>query len=498
MRKSHTAWGTTALASALVVWLGGAGVASAQVATQLKESPDGIGHMLIVPYYTAQSGNATLLNIVNIDETNGKAVKLRFRGASNADAVYDFTLFLSPGDVWAAEVSQNPATGRARLYTPDNSCTLPTQVNADFSTARLNPAADLPNETREGYVEIITMADVVPDTPLFRATKHVKGEPPAACSQGAAVPPALQALNTVAGIEAARLRAPTTGLFANWSIFNVAEATSWSGKATAIVAVDGTSRPGAGQVVMFPQNGDTPAKAASEVTADPLLRSGAVALRHADLPDLSTPYLGQGTPAEQAARLSGVLAKASLQNEYFTDDRVQAQTDWVFNLPTRRYSVALNYATGLREYTVLSPAYFDEASTIVEGPLANKSICFKDTFLRIWDRAEQESGFNEGFWWMGVPRKPITLCGATAIWSLNAGDEFQPSSLVASVARQNWDVAFSDGWGELDFTQINPAGLPVVGAAFSRATSTNIGAGVSGNFGLAWEHRYTRPGDVVR
>ena len=98
-------------------------------ATSLKISPTGKGHMLIVPYYTVQSGNATLLNIVNSDKLNGKAVKLRFRGAANADSVFDFTLLLGPGDVWAAEVSQNPGTGFARLYTPDNSCTMPPMVN---------------------------------------------------------------------------------------------------------------------------------------------------------------------------------------------------------------------------------------------------------------------------------------------------------------------------------------------------------------------------------
>ena len=142
------------------------GAASAAPATQFKESFDGVGHMLIVPYYTVQSGNATLLNIVNTDKVNGKAVKVRFRGASNADDVFNFTLFLAPSDVWAAEISQNPATGLARLNTVDNSCTLPSLVNVDFNTARLNPQADRPNETREGYIDIITMADMVPGSAI--------------------------------------------------------------------------------------------------------------------------------------------------------------------------------------------------------------------------------------------------------------------------------------------------------------------------------------------
>ena len=200
MQKSTIAWAVSALLSS---------AAQAAPATQFKEAFDGIGHMLVVPYYTVQSGNATLLNIVNTDKTNGKAVKLRFRGAANADTLFDFTLFLSPGDVWAAEVSQNPATGLARLYTPDNSCTLPTQVNGDFNTARTNPQADRPNETREGYIDIITMADVLPGTAVYTATKHVKGAPPIRCSEGVVVPVALRSLQTEAGIAAAGFGAPS-------------------------------------------------------------------------------------------------------------------------------------------------------------------------------------------------------------------------------------------------------------------------------------------------
>lgn len=66
--------------------VGGLGLVSPALAqeqaTSLKISPTGKGHILIVPYYTVQSGNATLLNIVNSDKVNGKAVKLRFRGAA--------------------------------------------------------------------------------------------------------------------------------------------------------------------------------------------------------------------------------------------------------------------------------------------------------------------------------------------------------------------------------------------------------------------------------
>ena len=495
-----------ALASMCLVGAIGAH-AAVPTATQLVEASDGIGHMLIVPYYTVQAGNATLLNITNSDRVNGKAVKVRFRGASNADDVFNFTLFLAPGDVWAAEISQNPATGLARLSTPDESCTLPTNVNRDFNTARLNPATNVANESREGYIDIITMADVVPGTALYTATTAVAatGKPPAACSQGAATPAALQALLTEAGINAAGFGVPTTGLFANWSIFNVPEATSWAGAATAIAAVDSQGIAGAGKVVVFPQATGTPTGAINELTSDPLLRSGAVAPERHDLPDLSTPYVGS-TTTQQAAMLSGVLAKTSVRNEYFSDDRVQGQTDWVFSLPTRRYSVALNYGTGLREFTELPTAYFNEASTVLrmDGAPASLKVCvpFPDHVManRSGSKKTRQQLVDEDPMSMLFPTPVVwSYCGTVAVWSINLnGDEFSPSALSGSVTRDHLSARFWDGWVEVQNPGINNAGVPLIGAAFAKATSTNIGAGVSGNFGLTWPHRFTRPGNLVR
>ena len=132
----------------LVAGLGLAGGATAAVlqdnsaltptnATAETVQNGGIGHQLIIPYYNVQGGNATLFNIVNTDLVNGKAVKVRFRGASNSDDVFDFQLYLSPGDVWATTITK-AADGTATLSTIDKSCTLPAVINGQpFVTARL-------------------------------------------------------------------------------------------------------------------------------------------------------------------------------------------------------------------------------------------------------------------------------------------------------------------------------------------------------------------------
>ena len=65
----------------------------ATTATVLQPTPDGIGHILLVPYFSTNNGNTTLLSIVNTDVTNGKAVKVRFRSAANSDDIFDFQVY---------------------------------------------------------------------------------------------------------------------------------------------------------------------------------------------------------------------------------------------------------------------------------------------------------------------------------------------------------------------------------------------------------------------
>ena len=191
------------LALSIATMIGGLGFTGAAFAAagDVSVNPNGDGHILLVPYYTVQDGNVTAFNIVNTDTKNGKAVKVRFRGASNSDDVLDFQVFLSPGDVWTAAVTAD-ANGLAQLVTADNSCTLPKiELNTPvpFIKDRLTKAgwtdADKNAQTREGYIEILNMADIDPakaydkdtgnytvaggaQSALYKATKHVSGVAP--------------------------------------------------------------------------------------------------------------------------------------------------------------------------------------------------------------------------------------------------------------------------------------------------------------------------------
>lgn len=466
------------------------------VADDLNFTNTGIGHSLLVPYYTAQTQHATLINIVNSDTLNGKAVKVRFRGASNSDDVYDFQLFLSPGDVWAANISQDTATGLAKLTTIDKSCTKPANVNGTFVTARLKSswtAAVKAQNTREGYVEIFNMADVPPGTALFTAIKHVSGVPP--CSGSAWT--YLDTDRSYGGYIENGLANPTAGLFGNWTIINVNNASAWGAAIPALLAsapVQSTppSRtPSTGRIVYFPQ---TPVAEASPAlfTADPLMApaSGTAVLAAMlyDLPDMSTPYLTFAvtpTPHEQAMQLSASIAATTVANEYLTDPSINATTDWVFSMPTRRYSVAMDYASGTRVFNNSAPTYFTPDSTTVVGD----QICVKNVTTKVWDREENSPlAPSDVVISPNTPTASVVFCGETSILTVNNPGATQSGVLNGTVAVKDIQTStYKDGWIRLYTPGATGVGLPILGGAFVRATS-----GAS-TFGANWDHHYIRP-----
>lgn len=111
----------TGLAALLGVWMTMPGQAQTP-----EVSEQGRGTAVIVPYYTVVDGWETLFNITNTSE-NSLAVKLRLHEARNGRDVLQFTLLLSPFDVWTGWLRQDP-DGRPVLRTTDRSCTVPLSV----------------------------------------------------------------------------------------------------------------------------------------------------------------------------------------------------------------------------------------------------------------------------------------------------------------------------------------------------------------------------------
>jgi hypothetical protein len=523
------------LALSIAAAIGSLGLAGAANAA-MNAQPGGVGHQLVFPYFSAQGDNATLLSITNTDTTNGKLVKVRFRGAANSDDLFDFTLALSPGDVWTAAVTKDAATGLAQLATTDKSCTLPASVNAKFSTFRLDPSAsdaDKAAGTREGYAEVITMGNIEPNatsntaaqnaTALFTTIKHVAGVAPCA----AAV--MTEKLGTKAAGDAA-LAAPTAGITGDWIILNQTSTAAWSGSATALSPnVSGNTT---AQKVFWPQISGAPSGTITNFTADPLLAKGIVTAQNFDLPDMSTPYAnGVTDPEVQADFATAAIAKTNVVNQFVTDDAIAAVTDLLFSQPTRRYHVAVNYTAKADDVTTTpnelsnfsktgtkAVAIFrDTTDVLQEGATAttttnsygsayyrptnmafptaaSRTLCLNSITApgqnNRFDREETTPGASTTDFTISpvvvAAASTVYICGEAAVVSINAGGVTDPSALGATVARNDitFPVAYTDGW--LSFSTVaadGTAGLPILGQAFIRAANGAV------NYGFGYAHK---------
>ncbi|XVJ68935.1 MAG: surface layer protein NpdA [Rhizobacter sp.] len=500
---------------------------------QMVES--GSGHLLVVPYFTAQAGQMSVLHLVNTDLVNGKAVKLRYRGAGNADTLLDMVVFLSPGDVWAGAVNAG-ADGKAQITTVDRSCTLPRiepgQAQS-FSVARLSPkwtSEVQANNTREGYVEAIVMADIPSravygfkgseKSMLFTAINHVAGVAPCTTS---VIDAALLNDTSVEAVAASRgFATPTGGLTGKWYIIDVPGSTTFSGSATAFRAVNSSGNPARGNYVVFPQSTQSVTEP-ERFTADPLLVSAGLAGRSktvdgvlddlttapvlqaqfSDLPDLSTPYYltaSAWNARRTAGDLTQTMAVRSVMNEYATDESVAAKTDWVFSMPTKRYSVAVDHAaTALSKARVYSslPSSIGNAQHFSSNNLSifSGGLVATSTNSVALDREGQTRSFFPMFM---VGNSPY-LIGAVSVISVNKNGSNQRTALNASVTvapesfrleQRGFNKWFENGRARVFVAYDEQPGLPILGASFIKLTNPAAQPGVSGNYGLTWPHTY--------
>ena len=478
-------------------------------ANTLQVSESGAGHFLIVPYFTTQSGNALLLSLINMDEVNGKAVKLRFRSARNADTLFDFQVFLAPGDMWTGNVSQN-GNGLSYLTTSDASCSKPAKsvINATaFQTGRLDQnitAEERARETREGYVEIVTMADIPPSAsglfPLIDLNDGV-----ARCSNLASNT-AWTALDmNRAGLSdytALGMQPPSSGLTANWTIMNVPRALSWSGSALAIEARS-NGKAALGHLAVFPQS-TASVSSASTYSADPLFAgtSAAVVARMTDLPDISTPYLvGVSQANQQAAQLADLLAVRTVKNEFWTEPSIDAATDWVFSMPTRRFAVGQQYATARTEGRWLVnkqvDRYFVDADAAESWPTSQMSsdpLTFPHGYCQIEPERsinDRETRYSANPAWSELLMLHVDfLCNAASVRNVDSPFSNSVGALHPGTrASLERGVLVANGWMKLDIWGGQGNGIPLVGHAFVRASNPNATPGVAGNYSVVWPHR---------
>ena len=485
-------------------------------ATAVSLNEGGIGNYLFTPYFTTQKDNNTLVSIVNTDSVNGKIVKVRFRGAANSEDLLDFQVFLSPSDVWTASLAQG-SDGRTVITTPDSSCTLPSigaasTAERTFRTSRLvatyptplGPVATTPAQanaqTREGYIEYLNMADVVPGSPLFTAIKHVNGVAPCTPAMMAALSSTAKGSAAADGASATNvaalgMSAPSGGLTGTWSIFSNAQTKAYGDNHIAVEAVDGAGNPARGQISYAPQlaqgitDTGAPASVVLNGTADPVLRASVNSVMWNDLPDMSTPFFGTDPKASVIA-LSTALSKETLNNEFVATGGAGAvpwDTDWVVSHATRRYYATLTSGGSIAQG---DKDFYD--TTAPNGNLAARStaggymLCQAGT-LTGFDREEGTAGVAFS------PSSQTPFCGEVNVLSFNRASQ----ALNASVTNQVFTLTVDGqpiqaGWAKLALRKngrLDALGAPVVGYSATSAVNTST----NGNFGYNNRHRWTRP-----
>jgi hypothetical protein len=472
---------------AALAGVGALGVTGAADAVSL--NPNGLGQVLIYPYYTVNSDSAgntynSLLSVVNTT-TSAKAVKVRFLEGKNSREVLDFNLFLSKKDVWTAAILPS-SSGGGKVITADNSCTLPSNsflkagvdfVNFAYTGSNDDKGGSGLDRTKEGYVEIIEMATF----PTYSCTSiqvtHVSGVP----FDCAGV--------SDAGASADQLSA-SGGLFGGMTLISVGAGTDFTEDAVALQRFNGGPlyQP-AGSV--SPQLTDSFPKVSVVFAAEPNFNT-----------DLGVYGSKWPTPFYLAAdTVSATLMHNAVMNEFVLDPGTKSGTDWVVTFPTKRFYI--NTGTGS------APKLFQRNFNGTAGSC-------DDITLNIYDREERTTTTPVTF------SPPPPTATTSICWEANV-ITFNNSNVLASKNVSNINTGFTNGWLRLGFVTSTAStfhtlgnrtgtthvwgvsgfstgltktylGLPVVGFAvqtFSNGTLTVGGVLTAENYGGNFVHKTT-------
>jgi len=441
------------LLASMVAGLGVVGSAHA-----VHVNPDGLGQVLLYPYYTVQDGYDTYVHVVNTtDEV--KAVKVRFLEGKNSQEVLDFNLYLSPKDEWTGVITRTD-TG-AKIATADTSCTAPAIPASGVSFRNFRYTADSVNgndRAREGYLEIIEMGDVQ-DPDVAAAATHTSAGVPADCAVVRA-----DASNATGELPA------TGGLYGFNTLINVEAGLSSTVDA---VALDDFWLNGMGTYT-------------TTGSLSPSLEEG---VNNADILDGNV-VVNSAFPQSVDA-VSAVLARTNVINDYVVGLDFDALTDWVVTFPTKRFYV--NGAGAPR-------APFSEAWD------AEESRSCDEISITYYDREEQREVGEDDF----SPAPEATsaaLCNEVNTISI-VENGTTGGLLGAEFTQAQIELApgFNAGWMDIGFastaartgligTGATVTGLPVIGFAatsFTNGTLAVEGVNVLSNYGGTTMHKGQR------
>jgi len=522
---------TTAVLAGLTGVAGMVGVSNA-----VNINPDGLGQVLIYPYYTARGGNSTLISVVNTTD-QAKSLKIRFLEGRNSREVLDFNIYMSAFDVWTGAIRAVDDAEGAELAIADRTCTVPDFVrnsddgvgivpfvefefsdNGGVTPERVDGAGTTRERTESGYIEIIEMGTLVDDTEgSATAVTHVLGDAggePANCQQlvdawttlenGDPLPD-----GTSYWIEDPEVdhEAPSGGVFGSASIINVGEGTLLSYNAEAI---DNWST----AITHTAPEFTTPRIISGGVNTSAVFISGSQDV------DVRTWFNSRDA-------LNAILMNNQVLNEYALSPNTDSLTEWVLTFPTKRFHVDTRIVTDpippfsvlFEEGSACEPITFNiwdreevelqddpegvsppEQSPQPPGPpptIDTFDLCFESNVVRFVREGAGDNDQVDG-------DTPDTQPGATEILGEpNFTTLFVPPSFISGWAQFNFDPEEIDPGLGFPATArrissadgVDYVGLPVVGFQASTVTNSTLvvdGNQVLSNYGGAFRHRGSR------
>lgn len=327
------------MASVLLVLASVLGAVNVSKAVSL--NPEGLGQVLIYPYYTTRGGNDTFISVLNTTD-KAKSVRVRFLEGVNSREVLSFNLYLAAFDVWVAALTTTANGDGVDLMVPDSSCTVPyffgdavidsgemelfrlgrVEFSDAFFTGQFDdPGPDALERVQSGYIEIIEMGTLVDDTEgsataathVFTSFDNMPNDliRPANCVQ------LVDAWNDGYWSNDAIVdhEPPSGGLRGGATIIDVLSGIMFTYRAEAI---DGFST----EII---HSGPT--------EAHPDLSSGNVTTSHV----YSNGAIDTQTWQTSVEAVSAAIMHDSLINEYIVDPNVAAASEWVVTFPTKRF-----------------------------------------------------------------------------------------------------------------------------------------------------------------
>lgn len=483
---------------------------------------DGLGETLIYPYYTVEDGQNTYINITNTTPYY-KAVKVRFLEGQNSAEVLDFNLYLSPEDVWTGAVVSDG--DGAKIITRDNSCTVPwipqPEEEGDVDGQSFRPfeydgdgGVQGIERTREGYVEIIEMGTIA-DADVQAEIQHDPAGVPGDCD-------ALRARFLTAGatVSSSSLRFenpsevtgtgeweanPNTGfhvegqqettyrlggLYGYGVLINPAEG---SGSAYNAVALDQFFGAAVGTTEYAPQHtnpGSTLPSLGSAYPISQIIDGNAIW----DVAFVS----GGGRDGWDA--VSALFMHDTLSNDFVLDAAVNADTDWVVTMPTKRFYVNQG-TTGTGDDEVAN-----DALNPFTSPWTGQAC--EVLGIEAWDREEAVTDLTGDIDFSPRPPAdegpdPSSICTEVNVLMFGDGTAVHASERIAYGMPE---LGFEHGWVRLDLTDtgrtltgedidLNPvtfSGLPVTGFAVQKFINGSMEGGTLANYAWLVQHSYTR------